>query len=97
VADQDSVPRVRGVVIVTVGVSLLRGTMCGIIVAVSVCGPPLNPGSPKSVTIFRRTHDIRDAQPLSRTVPLWSIGLVEWPKAARMRWSAHRRSSRREV
>jgi len=88
---------VRGVVIVTVGAGLLRGTMCGIIVTVSIRRPPLNPGFPKSVTVSRRTHDTRDDQPLSSTVPLWSIGLVKWPKAIRARRSAHGRGSRREV
>ena len=44
-----------GVVIGTVGAGLLCGTMCGIIVAMRVCRPPLNPGSPKSVTVSCRT------------------------------------------
>src|SRR5215467_10080825 len=88
---------VRGVVIVTVGTGLLRGTMCGIIVAVSVGRPPLNPGSPESVTVSRRTHDTRDAQPLSSTVPLWSLRLVEWPKAIRARGSAHGDDNRHEI
>jgi hypothetical protein len=88
---------VRGVVILTLGAGLLHSTMCGIIVAVSVCRPPLNPGSLKSVAVSRRTHNARDTQPLSSTVPLWSIGLVEWPKAVRTRRSAQRRGSRCEV
>ncbi len=76
---------VRAVVIVTVGAGLLRGTMCGIIVTVSIRRPPLNPGSLKSVTISRRTHDTRDDQPLSSTVPLWSI--PEWPTILQQRYA----------
>src|SRR3712207_5992715 len=52
---------VRGVVILTVSAGLLRGTMGGIIVTLSVCRPPLYPGFPKSVTVSRRTYGTRDA------------------------------------
>ena len=48
---------VCGVLIVTVGAGLLRGAMCGVIVAMRVRGPPLDPRSPERIAIFRRTYD----------------------------------------
>ena len=48
------------VAIVAVGAGLLCGTMCDIIITVGICGPPLNPGFPKSVSVSCRAHNTRD-------------------------------------
>ena len=48
---------IRGVLVATVGAGLLRGAMCGVIVAMRVRRPPLDASSPKRATISRRTHD----------------------------------------